>query len=82
MKNPLSGQAPSEPFLAIQRQSGGPLPSARLSRNAPPLLAAGAASWSAQALWPSSLANVAYNFFVTPFPFQRHESVTFSRISV
>src|SRR5712675_3225311 len=29
MKNPLSGQAPSEPFLAIRRQSssGGPFPS-------------------------------------------------------
>jgi len=81
MKNPLSGQAPSEPFLAIRRQSlsGGSLPSARPSRNAPPLPAQ-------QAVRPSSLAklfgNVAYNFFVTPFPFQRHESVIFSRISV
>src|SRR6267154_2847194 len=53
MKNPLSGQAPSEPFLAIRRQSliGGPLPSARPSRNAPP-------PWlpAQQALRPSSLA--------------------------
>src|SRR6266581_7566039 len=34
MKNPLSGQAPSEPFLAIRRQSlsGGPFPSARPSQ--------------------------------------------------
>src|SRR5712671_3062221 len=51
MKNPLSGQAPSEPFLAIRRQSfsGGPLPSARPSRNAPP-------PWlpAQQALRPSS----------------------------
>src|SRR5882757_3705196 len=60
MKNPLSGQAPSEPFLAIRRQSssGGPLPSARPYRNATPLLAAGAASCSAkllgQALWQMS----------------------------
>jgi len=79
MKNPLSGQAPSEPFLAIRRQSlsGGRLPSARPYRNAPPLLAAGAARSSAKLF-----GNVAYNFFVTPFPFQRHESVTFSRISV
>jgi alkanesulfonate monooxygenase SsuD/methylene tetrahydromethanopterin reductase-like flavin-dependent oxidoreductase (luciferase family) len=79
MKNPLSGQAPSEPFLPIRRQSlsGGPLPSARPSRNAPPPLAAGAAGSSAKLF-----GNVAYNFFVTPFPFQRHESVTFSRISV
>jgi hypothetical protein len=42
-----------------------------------PLLAAGAASSSAKLF-----SNVAYDFFVTPFPLQRHESVTFSRISV
>jgi hypothetical protein len=42
-----------------------------------PLLAAGAASCSAKLV-----SNVAYHFFVTPFPFQRHESVTFSRTSV
>jgi hypothetical protein len=79
MKNPLSGQALSEPFLAIRRQSlsGGRLPSARPYRNAAPPLAAGAARSSAKLF-----GNVAYNFFVTPFPFQRHESVTFSGISV
>jgi hypothetical protein len=79
MKNPLSGQAPSEPFLAIRRQSlsGGPLPSARPHRNAAPLLAAGAARSSAKLF-----GNVAYDFFATPFSFQRHESVIFSRISV
>jgi hypothetical protein len=42
-----------------------------------PLLAAGAASSSAKLF-----SNVAYDFFVTPFSLQRHESVTFSRISV
>jgi len=80
MKNPLSGQAPSEPFLVIRRQSlsGGPLRSARPYRNAAAArLAAGAASSSAKLF-----SNVAYDFFVTPFPLQRHESVTFSRISV
>ena len=79
MKNPLSGQAPSEPFLAIRRQSlsGGRLPSARPYRNAAPLLAAGAAGSSAK-----PFSNVAYDFFVTPFPLQRHESVTFSGISI
>jgi hypothetical protein len=40
-------------------------------------VAAGAASSSAKLF-----GDVAYNFFVTPFSLQRHESVTFSRISV
>src|SRR3982074_2093449 len=55
MKNPLSGQAPSEPFLAIRRQSssGGPFPSARPSQCSA-AVGCRRSKLFGQALWPSS----------------------------
>jgi hypothetical protein len=67
MKNPLPGQARSEPFSQAWRQSlsGGRLCQVRRQRNATPRPAAGVAR----------VGYVACDFFVTPF--RRHESVTF-----
>jgi hypothetical protein len=67
MKNPLPGQARSEPFSQAWRQSlsGGRLSQVRRQRNATPQPAAGVAR----------VGYVACDFFATPF--RRHESVTF-----
>jgi hypothetical protein len=67
MKNPLPGQACSEPFSPAWRQSlsGGGLCQVRRQRNAVPQPAAGVAR----------VGHGACDFFATPF--RRHESVTF-----
>ena len=61
MKNPLSGQAPSEPFSVSRRQSigGGRLPTVRPQRNA-------AAGWLPP-VQQGLFGNAACDFFATRF---------------